>query len=149
MKKEIKNKFGKHYLLGVDSEGKKHYLKAPSWDCGWYWGFGYIHTFTTRDIDCHYHFDSFGKESNMFDGFKNQFAESVLTDSELWKLCELMKTFYILKETAEVLGRGGAHYTTNPCCEIIKNESEVERINKVVLPAIFAEIENLLSEVSA
>lgn len=146
MKKEIKNKFGKHWLLGIDSNGNKHYLQAPSWDCGWYWGFGYIHTFSARDIERHYHFDSFGKTENMHDGFKKAFVDSVLTDSELWKLCELMKTFYILKSTAEVLGRGGAHYTTNPCCELIKNSEEVERINKKVLPAIFKEIEKLLTE---
>ena len=57
-----------------------------------------------------------------------------------------MKTFYILKETAEVLGRGGAHYTSNPCKDIIVNNEEVKRINEVVLPSIFAEIEKLLTE---
>ena len=145
MSKEIKERFGTHFLLGKDANGKKHYLAKASWDCGWYWGFGYIHTFNARDIDRHYHFDSFAKKCNLYDGFKNNFVDSVLTDAELWKLCELMKTFYVLKETAKVLGRGGAHYTTNPCQEIIKNEEEVKRINEVVLPAIFEEIYKLLS----
>lgn len=146
LKKEVKEKFGTHYLLGIDAEGKKHYLEKASWDCGWYWGFGYIHTFSRRDIDSHYHFDSFEKGCTMYDGFKKTFSESVLTDSELWKLCELMKTFYVLKNTAEVLGRGGAHYTTNPCKDIIINTEEVNRINEIVLPSIFAEIEKLLTE---
>lgn len=39
------------------------------------------------------------------------------------------------------MGRGGSHYTTNPLKELIKNEEEVKRINEVVLPAIFLEIE--------
>jgi hypothetical protein len=49
-----------------------------------------------------------------------------------------------LRETAEVLGRGGSHYTTNPLSEIIKNPAEVERINKVILPRIFEEIYKIL-----
>lgn len=145
MKKETRNKFGMHYLLGVDKNGEKHYLKKASWDCGWYWGFGYIHTFERNDIGCHYHFDGFGKNSNMYDGFKNAFVDCTLTDSELWKLCELMKTFYSLKTAAEVLGRGGSHYTTNPCADIIKNPEEVKRINEIVLPTIFEEIYKLLT----
>ena len=145
MKKELKTKYGKHFLIGVDNDGVKHYLKEASWDCGWYWGFGYMHTFKANDIGCHYHFDSFSKETNLFDGVKNSFVECVLNDCELWKLCELMKTFYTLKQTAEVLGRGGSHYTTNPCKDIIINLEEVERINKKVLPEIFKEIYKLLT----
>lgn len=146
LKKEVKERFGTHYLLGKDGTGKKHYLKKASWDCGWYWGFGYIHTFERYDIGCHYHFDSLEKNGNIYDNFKKTFVDSVLTDSELWKLCELMKTFYNLKTAAEVLGRGGSHYTTNPCAELIKNADEVKRINEIVLPTIFDEIYALLSE---
>ena len=56
-----------------------------------------------------------------------------------------MQSAYTLKETAETLGRGGSHLTKNPCADIIKNEAEVKRINEIVLPAIFAEIEKILS----
>lgn len=51
-----------------------------------------------------------------------------------------MATFYALKETAEVLGRGGSHYTNNPISELIKNADEVKRINEVIMPALFDEI---------
>ena len=37
------------YLLGADSCGNKYWLEAPSWDCKWYWGFGYIETYTNSD----------------------------------------------------------------------------------------------------
>lgn len=37
--KKTINKFGKHYLLGINKEGKHIWLEEPSWDCGWYWGF--------------------------------------------------------------------------------------------------------------
>jgi len=68
----------------------------------------------------------------------------MIRDSQLWTVCELFKTFYILKETAEVLGRGGAHYTTNPCKDIIINKDETDRINNVVLPAVFDALYNIL-----
>jgi hypothetical protein len=130
------------------------YLSAPSWDCGWYWGFGYL-----GNKDCHYHVDGLTKIQsynhgkkvweyefvNMYDGFKKHFGKSLIVrDSQLWTLCELFKTFYVLKETAEVLGRGGAHYTKNPCADIITNKGEVDRINSKVLPAIFEEIYKIL-----
>lgn len=151
--KKTINKFGEHYLLGVDADGVKHYLKKPSFDCGWYWGFGYIHTFTnnnkpelSRDISRHYHFNSFEKNSDMFDGIKKAFISFVLDDDELWKLCELMKTAYILRDYSDTLNRGGANYTANPCREIIKNDDEYNRINKTVLPAIFEQVKKLLTE---
>lgn len=151
--KKTINKFGEHYLIGVDAHGVKHYLKKPSFDCGWYWGFGYIHTFTnnnkpelSRDISHHYHFDSFMKNTSMHDEIKNVFVSFVLDDKELWTLCELMKTAYILRDYADTLYVGGAHYTTNPCKDVIKNDGEYNRINNVVLPAIFDQVKKLLTE---
>jgi hypothetical protein len=125
-----------------ENEGEKIYLSAPSWDCGWYWGFGYI-----GNKNCHYHVDGLTKKenANLFDAFKKHFGKSLIVrDSQLWTLCELFQTFYILKESAEVLGRGGAHMTTNPCKDLIINKEETERINNVVLPQIFEEIYKIL-----
>lgn len=156
MKKRIEKAFGKEiYLLGKDSEGILYWLEEPRWDCGWYWGCGYVETYTNnknpqnaRDINSHQHFDGlfFNKNKHGFDVFKEFFAESVLSDKELWQLMELMKTIYTLKETAEVLGRGGSHYTTNPCKEIIINQDEVKRINEIVLPALFTAVKDILTE---
>lgn len=153
LEKKIINKFGKHYLLGADANGIKHWLEEPSWDCDWYWGFGYIHTFTNNDnptqsvdISMHYHFDSFTNNNrNMYDNFKQKFTESVLTDKELWTLCELFATAYILRDYSDTLYHGGAHYTENPKKDLIKNPKEYDRINKTVLPAIFEEITKLLT----
>lgn len=133
--------YPKNIYIG-DNNGEKIYLSAPSWDCGWYWGFGYL-----GNDDCHYHVDGLnkGKNQNLFDAFKEHFGKSlIIRDSRLWTICELFKTFYLLKEAAEVLGRGGSHYTTNPCADIIKNVDEVKRINEVVLPHIFEEIYKIL-----
>ena len=132
--KTIREYAKKTYLGIVD--GEKMYLSAPSWDCGWYWGFGYL-----GNRNCHYHVDGLMKDTDLYTGFKDHFGDSfIIKESDIWTIAELFKTFYTLKECAEVLGRGGSHYTANPISEIITNKSEVERINNVVLPAIFDEI---------
>lgn len=152
MKKQTLTIFGKkNYLLGTDQNGRKLFLVAPSWDCGWYWGFGYVETYTnnshperSRDIAIHNHFDSlFGTNCNLYDGFKKIIKDSTLSDNELWKLCDYMRTFYCLQETAKVLGRGYSHYTEKAKLDIVKDEAYAERINKVVLPELFKHIEEL------
>jgi hypothetical protein len=145
--------YPKQIFIGVNDD-QKIYLSAPSWDCNWYWGFGYL-----GNRNCHYHVDGLTKHetynfekkcweyefTNLYDGFKKHFGNTLIVrDSKLWTLCELFKTAYTLKETAEVLGRGGSHYTTNPCSELITNKDEVTRINTVVLPALFEEIYKIL-----
>ncbi len=148
-------KYNKIKLGVVNNENI--YLSPPSWDCDWYWGFGYI-----GNKNCHYHIDGLKKIEtynfekkvfeyefvNLYDGFKRHFGDSFIVkeDKDIWTLAELFKTFYTLKETAEVLGRGGSHYTKNPCSLIIMNKEEVKRINEIVLPEIFKEIYAILNK---
>lgn len=143
----------KIYLGKNDDE--KIYLSAPSWDCGWYWGFGYI-----GSNNRHYHIDGLTtietynyeakafthKSVNLYDGFKEHFGDTFIVkrDKDIWTLAELFKSFYTLRETAEMLGSGSAHLTNNPCKDLIINKAEVERINNVVLPQIFEEIYKIL-----
>lgn len=155
MDKKIIEKFGKHYLLGVAAESGRHvYLEAPSWDCGWYWGFGYLHSFTndrcpekSADINEHFHFDGAFLESKQcaFDAFKGYFRETVLTDDEIWMLCDYMRTFYTLKDAAELFYSGSSHYTEKAKVEILKDESLWRRINEELLPAVFDKIDRMLS----
>ena len=126
-------------LIGKN-ENEPIYLTPPSWDCGWYWSFGYL-----GNGNCHYHLRGLMNNTNLYDGMKKYFCNSlIIRDSQLWAFCELVKTAYDLKDIAEVYNRGGSHYSKNPCAELIKNESEVERINEVLLPAIFEEIYKIL-----
>lgn len=156
MKKFAFNKFGhKYYLLGTDKEGIKYFLEEASWDCDWYWGGGYVETFSnnrnpvcSRDIDSHRHFNymflTYNK--NGFDMFKDFFKETPFTDNEIWKICELMKSFYVAREYSDMIYRGGAHYTKNPAKETIMDKAEYNRINKVVIPTIMTELYKILSE---
>lgn len=154
-----------YYLIGKDNEGNRVWLEKPSWDCGWYWGFGYLQTMQgnrepskARDIASHTHWDSRVAEShkNAYDWFIETFGEPTkaakgtrmcrFTDKQVWRLCELMQTAYTLRKAAEVLGRGQSNYTENPCAKVIKNTREAKRINSKVLPAIFAEIGKIFDE---
>lgn len=153
--KTLRNYKEKTYI--GEHNGERIYLSAPSWDCGWYWGFGYL-----GNKNCHYHVDGLTKIENynfekqvwqyefvnLYDGLKKHFGDSFIikNDSDIWTLAELFKTFYTLKETSEVLGRGGSHYTNNPCKDVIINTDEVNRINENVLPAIFDEIYKILGK---
>lgn len=154
MKKRTIKVFGEtSYLLGKGKDGDMYYLVKPKWDCGWYWGMGYIHSYTnnsqperSRDIKMHTHFDFvFFHEKNGYDNFKEFFAETPLADKEIWVLMELMKSAYKLREMADLCYRGGANYTENPCAELLKDTPEYQRINDVLLPAIFVQVERLLA----
>ena len=129
------------FLLGrVNNENI--YLAKPSWDCGWYWGFGYI-----GNSNCHYHLSGIGKENNknLYDGLKEHFGNTlVLRESSLWKFCEIVSTIYKLKDTAEVFRVGGAHYTNNPCKELIIDKSIVEKINSTLIPQLIEEMYKVL-----
>ena len=140
-------------LLGYNNN-EPIYLSPPSWDCGWYWGFGYL-----GNKNCHYHVDGLTKiktynseakvfttkSVNLYDGFVEHFGNTLrVRKSDLWTLVELFSTFYKLKDTAEVLGRGSSNYTTNPAKDLIINKEEVKRINEIVLPQIFEEIYKIL-----
>lgn len=133
-------KWTEQFYIGTHN-GERIYLSPPSWDCGWYWGFGYL-----GNRNCHYHLSGVdeGKNINLYDALKQHFQDFQIDDKKLWTFCELVRSAYTLKEAAEVLGRGGSHYTTNPCADTIKSEAETARINEIVLPAIFDAIADLL-----
>lgn len=126
------------------------YISKPTWDCGWYWSFGYL-----GNNNEHYHLSSYQIKNHMFNLENGKFKfiaeqrnkhmyDCLLEDYELsdnikdnlWVFCELALTIYALKETAEILNRGGYHTTENPCKDVIINPDEVKRINEIVLPVL-------------
>ena len=153
--KKKSHAFGKDvYLLGVDHEGTHYWLEEAKWDCGWYWGGGYVETFTndehpgqSRDINSHSHFDSmfFKGNKNGYDAFKEFFAYTPFTNNELWQICELMKAFYLARQYSDMLFTGGAHYTSNPAKETIQCLKEYGRINNEVIPALMKALYEVMS----
>lgn len=139
----------KGYLLGKDLEGNMVYLVKSSWDCGWYWGFGYVQGYENnrkRDFNYHTHFDRLFLSGNIHTSFKDYFEETTLNDEEIWKLLELMKTFYTLKESAGLFGRGSSGITKNPATDVLVNKKLVENINHHLLPYVFEKIDELLTK---
>ena len=140
IEKEEKQEEYKKIKIGV-VDGQDIYLSPPSWDCGWYWGWGYL-----GNRNCHYHLDTLDKRIDFKTAIDNHFGSSyIVSIEERWKVSELFKSFYALKEIAKVYNRGGVHLNDNPCKELIKNKKEVKRINQVLLPAIFKEVYIILN----
>lgn len=154
MKKKTTRAFGKEiYLLGKDAEGTLYWLEEPSWDCGWYWGFGYIETYTNnkcphlaKDINSHQHFDSLFLRGNKccIDMFNEFFVETPLSKNEIYELCDYMKTFYTLQDMADLYKHGYSWITEQAKLDILKNEEQRDYINNQVLPQVFERIKKLL-----
>lgn len=155
MDKRKSHAFGKDvYLLGKDAEGTSYWLEEAKWDCDWYWGGGYVETYTnndypsmSKDIVTHSHFDSmfFKANKNGYDAFTDFFYETPFDNKEIWKICELMKAFYIARQYSDMLFCGGAHYTSNPASEAIKSDTEYKRINETVIPELMRHLYEILS----
>lgn len=156
MKKEKRKAFGKNiYLLGKDKNGVKYWLEEASFNCGWYWGFGYIETYTNnnnpekaRDINSHQHFKGLFLKANIFESYKNFFAETTLNDDEIWKLLSYMKEFYIIREYSDLLYSGNHIISEAKNIKLEENEEEnkkeYKRINEILLPELFEKIYSLL-----
>ncbi|MCR1960237.1 hypothetical protein CWE04_11675 [Thomasclavelia cocleata] len=147
--KQVINKFKKkYYLLGKDLDDNKVWLEEASFDCGWYWGLGYVEKFNKNysDIKEHTHFDRLFLKENIHDSFIEYFSKITLTNNEIWQLLELMKSLYIFREYSDMLHLGGAHISENPCQDILKNDEEYKRINKIIIPKINNKVYELLGE---
>jgi len=150
------NAFGKNiYLLGADCNGKKYWLEEPKWDCGWYWGFGYIETYTNNsdpsiahDIKSHQHADNFLSEwFTSWNGSKPILANTVFNEKEGWELSELFEQFYFLGKAAENFGRGKCNCAKTKIESWAKPKLSKE-INEVIIPKITSRIIEILTPVN-
>ncbi|MCP4255004.1 MAG: hypothetical protein GY775_16680 [Candidatus Scalindua sp.] len=149
MKKRKLHAFSKDvYLLGEDIDGIKYWLEAPSWDCKWYWGFGFIVTYTynnrpdlAKDINSHQHADNF---LSKWTGEGCLLFKKAFTCTEGWELSELFKQFYFLKEAAEMFGRGKA-FVSSTKIEAWKDANKVKEINEILIPRVTSRIIQILT----
>jgi hypothetical protein len=145
LKKRISKAFGKNiFLLGEDEQEIKYWLEEPTFDCGWYWGFGYIETYTNnknpkgaKDINTHEHASKFYPEF-----FLGRLVKTTFTEKEGWLLAELFRSFYLFRDLAEFYTYGNCHITES----IFKPDSaKAKEINKEIIPKITAKIIEILS----
>ena len=128
--------------LGKDKETKERvYLTGFSWDCGWYYGGGYLST-----ISSHTHFDSVFINAKTKDNITTIWKDlsELLDDSqfdsnEWWRIKDLYKQFYSLKDTAEVFKCGGACTSENRNPEEL-NKDMAYKINLHIQDVIIPEI---------
>ena len=113
-----------------------------------------MHTYTNnanperaKDLSMHTHFNCmFLKGPDCCkDMFVNYFKETVLTDNEIWTLCDLMMTYYTLKKSAELFRHGYSYCTEKAKIDKLKSPMTEDLINKVLLPEVFKKIEQLLT----
>ena len=140
----------KVYFLGLNANGDKMWLEAPSW-CDWCWGLGYIKTYQqnwspskARDVLCITHFDYVFPSSDVF---INEFNDTPFTKDEKWKIYEYMKELYTLRHYADMMHNNGAHITEGSNAlkkEEDDNVKEYNRINNILIPNVWKELEAIL-----
>ena len=143
----METNYTKKIYIGKNDNGKGEniYLSPPTWDCGGYWSFGYL-----GNRNCHYHLDGLSAKHNtyMYDAMKKEFGDSLIfPENLLWEFCELAKSAYQLKSTAELYGRGGSRICLNRAKDTIINTDIAEDINNRILPTVFNAIADVISEI--
>ena len=146
---DIRNR-EKNFFLGLNKNGGKMWLEAPSW-CGWHWELGYIKTYQqnwspskARDILCSTHFDYVFPSSDVF---INEFNDTPFTRNEKWKIYEYMKELYTLRNYADMIHNNNAHITEGSKTlkeEQKNNIKEYNRINDILIPNVWKELEAIL-----
>lgn len=144
-------------LFGMTESHGRLWLAPPSWDCGHYWGFGYL-----QNRDNHTHFSSFvGGDITAYDDEKrawvklrhihNVYAnpnlvECTFSEKEGWMLAELFSQFYNLKKMAEFSNRKrpNSHITDSPVYHGDMTDV-AKHINDVMLPKIMDRIMLMLT----
>ncbi len=144
------------------------YLEDFSWDCGWYWGGGYV---GNRNMHCH--FDGCFLEvpdirghalGNFTTPWNKKEGATVIsngcsvwepldffldnaqyTATQWWRIKDLFKQFYTLKAAAEVFQYGGHCSGTGRTKDEI-NPAMAQSINKHIADTIIPAIRNELNK---
>lgn len=118
--------------------GETIYLNKHSFDCGWYWGFGYI-----GNNHMHTHFDNCFLGKNISLSPDEIFESTKITEAKWWIIKDLFKQAYALKNAAEVYQYGGHCCGEKEIISLIRSKEKAEAINddlKVVLDRIWKEL---------
>ena len=140
MDKRINN--GDKILL-FKKDNNRYYLRKPTFDCGWYWGLGYLAT----GRGSHLHFDTYFKETPFYD---YSFDDTPFTQEEKYIITDYMRQLYTLRKMANLLHCNNTGITSNADeLRFFKEENtaEYKRICNVLIPTIWnALVDVLLDE---
>ena len=137
MDKRINN--GSKILL-FKKDNNRYYLRKPHFDCGWYWGLGYLAT----GRGSHLHFDSYFKGTPFYDF---SFDDTPFTQEEKYIITDYMRQLYRLREMADMLHLGNTHITGN--AKVLEqfaeqNTAEYKRICNVLIPTVWNALVDVL-----
>ena len=108
------------------------YLSKHSWDCNWYWDFGYI-----GNNSCHFHIESWLDHKNI--NIKDIFSETNISQSHWWIIRDLFIQAYALRRAADTYRYGG-HQTDDAKPLRVIDPDMATRLNadlKVLLDTIW------------
>jgi hypothetical protein len=118
---------------------EKLYLEKHSWDCGWYWGFGYI-----GNKNLHTHYDIMMHDFE----FKNIWQETPFTDNQWYVINDLFIQAYALKKAADVYKHGGYITNLKGTTDKIINIDMYNKINKdleIILNTLWDYMYNIIN----
>lgn len=124
----------KLFLGTTKSDNTKLYITKHNWDCGWYWGFGYI-----GNESCHMHFDSYFLNKSVYNA-SDLFHIPRYNDKNWWIIRDYFVQAYALKACAEIYQYGGNQTTIMGITDIIKNKEMADKLNadlKLVLDTLW------------
>ncbi len=126
-------------FLGTGAKGEgRLYLEKHSWDCDWYWGFGYI-----GNNHLHMHIESLIKHPAQYDSLwtnvGSHFKSTWLTQGQWWILRDLFISAYALKTAAGVYRYGGYQTEAANTFRVINSEraADINRDLEVLLERIW------------
>ena len=132
-------------ILLFKADNNRYYLRKPKFDCGWYWGLGYLAT----GRGSHLHFDGYFEHKPFYDALVD-FDATPFTKEESYIITDYMRQLYTLREMADMLHLGNTHITSNAkVLEQFKeqNTAEYKRICNVLIPTVWnALVDVLLDE---
>ena len=132
-------------ILLFKAYNNRYYLRKPKFDCGWYWGLGYLAT----GRGSHLHFDTYFENKPFYDAC-DTFDDTPFTKEESYIITDYMRQLYTLRKMADMLHLGNTHITSNAkVLEQFKeqNTAEYKRICNVLIPTVWnALVDVLLDE---
>lgn len=140
---ELLRDYPKNIYLGTTLQGDKLYLRRPSWDCDWYWGFGYV-----GNKDLHTHLNYLHPDKIIWK-LEEVFTEDsfIIKDrADYWLFCECVTSIYQLRKTAELFYRGGSHVGNNPIREELQDLELYTKINSELIPKLIDEMYKVLEK---
>lgn len=161
---------GKLKDYDVHNSAANVYLEGFEWACGWYWGGGYV---TTKNMHTHFdgcfldvvdvRGHSLGNFVSPWHKGNNPGTATVMdigaatwedlgffldfpqfNSKQWWRIKDLYKQFYMLRDAAEVFQHGG-HCTSDGRATAEINVDMADRINKHIEMVIIPEIIKALS----